>query len=294
MQLEPGLHRISMAHYLALPYLNSGACNTILRSSPFHAKYEIDHPDSASVNTANMGTAAHDAILEGVDRIEVIDADSWRTKAAKEARDAALDAGRIPLLPDDAQNVLAMRTAVMEYIKTSEASGVFDQGEAELTIIWDEPNGVRCKARPDWLSADGAFMLHLKTTDASAAPTPWIRRQMASMGYDLVAMFYERGLATLRDQIPGDDGKQPATSVFLIAEQNPPFGCSLVGLSNQMADIASQKVERAITAWGKCLQAGRYPCYPSRIAYAEPTAWQATEAEQDRFTDEELLQGIPL
>ena len=84
------IKQMSMSEYLSLDALSSGVCHTLLTESPYHARFKQENPGAPS-SVSDMGIAIHDGLLEGVDRIVAIDADDWRTKAAKEARDAARD-----------------------------------------------------------------------------------------------------------------------------------------------------------------------------------------------------------
>ena len=284
MTLPAGIHTISMSDYLALKALSAGVCHTILTQSPYHAKFAPWEEASAEMD---VGTAIHSALLEGVDNIVAIEADDWRTKAAKEARDAVRKEGKIPMLARNVAKVQAAVDAAKAYVDGSEITGVFDDGKPEQTIIWNE-GAILCKARPDWLTDSRDVLLHVKTTDGSAEPSSWIRNQLVR-GYDVASAFYERGLCEVIKET------QAPMSVFLVIEQNPPYGCSLVGLSPAMQDLADRKVARGIALWAKCKASGKYPAYAPVIHYAEPFAWQmAEEEEKQMFSDDELSGGIPL
>jgi hypothetical protein len=274
--MKPGIYDMPMGQYLALPYLSSGKCHTLLTCSPLHARYEMDHVGDDANEASDIGTAIHDGLLEGVDRIVALDFTDWRKKEAKELREATRASGKIPLLAHKAVLVKDCIEAAQAYVAKSDLATIFAAGKPEQTIIF-EHDGVKCKARPDW---NGQFCLHVKTTQGSAQPDAWIRSQLTNAGYDVAAAFYE--LATEREQ------------VFLVIEQAPPFGCSLIALTPAMQAIAAAKVARAIATWRECERSGKWPCYPSSIQYAEPTQWQMAQAEEDMLTAEELKDGIPL
>ena len=278
-ELSPGIYDLSMPEYLRLKLLSSSLCNLLLEKSPYHARYAMDHRDEDDSNDAsNTGTAIHDALLEGVDRIVAVDAENWRTKAAREARDAAQAAGKIPLLAHAVEFIHEAVDAAKAYIERSQIAGVFETGNPEQTLIF-EHDGVKGKCRPDWLT--GEMCLHVKTTKGTAQPDAWIRGMLTNMGYDIATAFY--GLATDTEQI------------FLVIEQARPFGCSLIGLSPAMADIARSKVARAIAIWRECEKSGKWPCYPTQVCYAEPTGWQLSQAEeQQALSEQELSEGISL
>jgi hypothetical protein len=280
-----------MAEYLKARGLSASVCNQLLQYSPFHARYWQAADTQDDTAASDMGTAIHSALLEGVDAIVALDFKDWRTNAAKEARDAARTAGKIPML---AHKVAALEMAVgaaKHFIVGSELAGVFDSGEPEATLIWQE-GALTMKARPDWLSADRSLMLHVKTTAGSANPDSWIRNQLTPMGYDLALAFYERGLNAVTES--------PCIikSVFLVIEQEPPHGCSLVGLDPASLDLARRKADRAIRIWEQCKRTGKYPAYPNRICYAEPLPWDAARFEEKEmsqpFSEKELAGGIPL
>lgn len=287
--LPVGIHDgVKMQDYLLHRGLSASKIHTLLTQSPRHAVTDTGgEPSDAS----DMGMAIHDGLLEGIDRIAAIEADDWRTKAAKEQRDAARADGRIPMLARKVAQVEAAITAAKSFIETTELAGIFTRGKPEQTAIWNEGELI-CKARPDWLTDERDVILHVKTTQGSAEPSSWIRNQLVSNGYDLASEFYARGLAEFAG-IGFNDFK----SVFLVIEQNEPYGCSLIALSPAMADLASRKVDRAINIWRECKRTGKYPAYSSQIHYAEPLPWHLAEQEEKEltaFSEHQLEGGIPL
>lgn len=270
-----------MGEYLQLPYVSSSLLNAVLTRSPHHALYEQEHREQDAAEASDFGVAIHSALLEGLDVIVPVDADSWRTNAAKDARALARSQGKIPLLVGKVPLILSAVRAASEFIVGSELAGVFDSGKPEQTVIWDEARfrekwggnpatPLLCKARPDWLTDE--WIIHVKTTQGSAQPESWIRNQLVPLGYDVAACFYERP--------PEMEGRQ---SIFLVIEQQEPHGCSLVALSPAMHEIASGKVDRALATWARCVQTGKWPGYDSRIHYAEPAAWQLAREEEQRL-----------
>jgi hypothetical protein len=97
-------------------------------------------------------------LLGGDEAIVFIDAPDFRTKAAREARDAARATGRIPMEDGDPP-------------------------------IWG-------RARPDWLADDRRVIVDYKTAK-NADPIKWIKSAMLPGGYDIQAAWYLRGLANL-------------------------------------------------------------------------------------------------
>jgi hypothetical protein len=269
MITQPGIYTVSHADYHAdpclTPSLSSSVAKTLLSRSPMHAR--MMHPKlnptyvNAESSRFDLGAMAHAMLLEDdTSKLVSIDADDWRTKAAKEARDEARAAGKLPVLARHAADLLRMVSAARTFLSGSELKDF--EWEAERTVVWQE-DGIWCRSRPDWLSTGRDVILDYKTTD-DANPEAFIR-QIARMGYDTQAAFYSRGLQAVGSS---------ATFAFLAQEIEPPYARSLVALSNTYLEIARVKVERAIKTWAYCLRNDDWPAYTDRILYAEPPQWE--------------------
>lgn len=272
-----GIYRISADEYHAdpcpAPSLSSSLANVILRRSPLHARmmHPKMNPDYRPVDSSrfDLGTMAHAMLLEDDgSKLVTIEADDWRTKAAKEARDAARAEGKLPILAKHAGDLGRMVHAARKFLDTSELKDV--EFEAERTVAWNE-HGTWCRARPDWLSDSRDIILDYKTTD-DANPDAFIR-QIGRMGYDTQAAFYRQGVRTAVDCDP--------TFVFLAQEIEPPYACSLIALSNAYMMIAEDKVQKAIKTWAYCLKSNDWPAYSNRILYAEPPAWELAKFQAE-------------
>lgn len=310
--MTPGIHQCSMQEYLNLRALSSGLVVTLDRFSPAHARWQQDHPeDNEASSRSDLGTAVHDALLEGTDRIVSVDAADWRTKAAKEARDFARLEGKIPLLAHKVAQVQAAVTMATGFIELSELGGLFSAGEAERTLVWSEESfervkdtpdilnpaikykteqlcGILLKARPDWLSHTMKVCCHVKTSEGSVAPGPF-SRTVDNMSYDTMIAFYERACEAV--------GLAGYRHVILAIEQDGPHGCALYDLSPAKATIAHARVQRAIDTWQECVASGHFPAYDRRVHSLEPKPWDlaAEEAIQHQaFTAGEMASGIPL
>jgi len=168
--------------------------------------------------------AAHLAVLEPerqADSIVLIEAGDYRTTKAREARDTARAAGLVPLLPYQFDIVRAIAGSIRAHPIASEA---FRGGEAEVTLIWFDPEtAVPCKARPDYLPAHVRWIVDLKTA-ASANPRSW-RDQAYRLGYHARAAWYLDGAATVL-------GQAPEEYWFVIVEKEPPYLVSVVSFDN--------------------------------------------------------------
>jgi hypothetical protein len=254
--------------------LSSSIANILLEQSPLHAW--LAHPrlnpnyKPEQDSRFDLGSAAHMMLLEkSEERIVRVEAEDWRTKAAKEARDAAQAAGKYAVLERQYADIKEMCDAARKFIATTELAGILDDGDPEHTLVWQDGE-VWCRARPDIMSKDRKILLDYKST-ASAAPGVF-SRQIGRMGYDCQAEFYSRGIEVLTGALPA--------FVFLAQEITPPYACSLVSLSNSYRFVGQTKVSKAQELWSKCLKTDSWPAYNTRIHWAEPAPWDLTQAEE--------------
>jgi hypothetical protein len=283
--LNAHLLPLTAAQYHADPSLKPSLSNSIAQilidQSPAHAW--LAHPRlnpnyMAEENSRfDLGSAAHMMLLEKrVDGIVIIDAPDWRTKAAKEARDAARANGQLPVLRYQFEKMEQMSIAARQFIDTTELAGILETGSMEQTLLWEE-DGTFCRCKPDILSADKHIVLDYKSTD-NAEPEAFIR-QIGRMSYDLQSEWYVRGVKKLTNFEP--------VFVMLAQEITAPYACSLVALSNAYREVGKVKVSRALAIWNKCVRDNAWPAYSTRISYAEPSPWQVIEEmETEVATDD--------
>jgi hypothetical protein len=103
--------------------------------SPWNPLYE---PEAKT--EFDIGVAAHLAVLEPsrqADSIVLIEAGDYRSMKAREARDAARAAGKVPLLPYQLDIVRAIAGSIRAH---PIAGAAFAGGEAEVTLTWQDPD----------------------------------------------------------------------------------------------------------------------------------------------------------
>jgi hypothetical protein len=249
------------------PTISRSFIHTMIQRSPWHAwaqhpRLNPEYVTPEGEAKFDLGTAAHALFLEGRDLVEVIFADDWKTKAAKEARDLARAHGRIPLLEDQYIRVLEMLTAL-----DAQMPDGFFQGEKEVTVVWRDRD-VLCRARPDSYDSDLGIIDDYKTTSKSAEPAAW-SKSMLSGGFDLQAAFYMRAT-----------GATPFR--FLVQETFEPYAVQTFELAPDALALANRKIDWALDTWKACVEADHWPGYPSRTAFVTLPPW----AEQQWFDRE--------
>lgn len=278
--MKPGLHTLGEREYHAdpcpEPSLSSSLARTLITHSPLHAwtQHPKLNPDFEPEESAifDRGKAAHALLLEGEDRMVVIDAEDYRKKEAQVQRDGARAEGKHPVLKAQYPAILRMREVALEKIAACRdfPFSAFADGQAEATAIWQEKNAW-CRARFDKLAPDRRFIFDYKSTAASANPEAWVRT-MLGMGGEMQGAFYLRGNAAT-------GGPEDAKFVFIVQEVSPPFACCLIGLPPAFVALGADKVALAIAVWKDCMATNAWSCYPNRICWVDPPPWALSQWE---------------
>lgn len=246
--LKPGAYDgISNADYHADPALGSTTLK-LLASPGGPAKWKATRGFIEHKPAFDLGTAAHSILLEN-DRsnIEVVNADSWRTKAAKKARDAAYAAGKTPLLAADVALAERMAEAVMAHPVARRA---FVDHVAEQSLFWEE-DGLMLKCRPD--ARIKGLAVDFKTS-FTANPGDFGKRSY-DLGYYISAAHYQDGIkAVLGEVLP---------FVFVQVEKEYPFLVSVVELDKDALDWGRIQADRAKRIYRECMEKDEWPGYPA-------------------------------
>ena len=271
---KPGIYNISSEEYQGDPVIEPSLSRSIIKNliydTPAHAW--INHPrlnpnyQNKENEKFDLGTATHSLLLEGNDNLTIIEADDWRTKAAKELRDQARENGKTPLLTSQYEETLIMvNVAEQQIIECSELgiTNLQTNGDIELSYVWKE-NETWLRIRPDWTSKDRKLIIDYKTISSSANPHD-IARHVVTMGYDIQAAFYSRGIKAVEDIEP--------KFIFIFQETEEPYLCSFITLPPQFMEMGKQKVEYGIWLWKECISRGKWPGYPQKVCWIDPPDW---------------------
>lgn len=247
---------------------SSGARKLLPPSCPALYRWELDNGE-APKRHFDIGSAAHQIVLGSGPEIVVVDAENYRTNAAKAARDDARAAGRVPLLPDEHAQVTAMAAALRRH---PVAAALLDPagGRAEQTLIWrDAATGVMRRARLDWLPAprgQGRVIIPDYKTCVSAEPDE-LARAVHRHGYHQQGDWYLAGAQAL--DLAGDD----AVFVFICQEKTPPYIVTVVELDATAMRIGKSRNRRALAIYRHCTESGQWPGYTDDIALLSLPPW---------------------
>lgn len=272
-----GVHTIDAVDYHAdqidsqRPSLSASIAHILVAQSPKHAwtAHPRLNPDFERVDEQKFdrGTIAHSLLLDQSREVAIIEANDWRTKAAKEDRDEARAGGKIPLLWEQWRDVEAMVRAVREQVETFDAQPpLLADGKPEQTIVWEE-DGVVCRARLDWLRDDFYAIDDLKTSGRSVRREQF-SRNLYGLGYDLKAAFYLRAVRSLNTNLE-------TAFRWINVETSPPYAVSVVQATPELLTVGEAKVEFAISLWRECMALDFWPAYETSVVPADPPpAWE--------------------
>lgn len=221
----------------------------------------------------DVGKAFHTAVLGDGGEIVTVPFDSWRSKDARDMRDAAYEVGAIPLLFADAEAILEMAAAVKAH---DVAPLLFQGGTPEVSAFWvDETTGVKCKARFDYLpekQPERRLIVPDLKSAVSADPGEF-SRAAARYGYLLQQEHYS---SALRHLGMDDD---PAF-LFVVVEKEPPY---LVNVGQFAGDddrrLSAAALEKALRLYRDCLEADHWPGWPGVTDLSLPT-WHLYALEE--------------
>ena len=243
----PGFYPdIDEAEYHADPASLSVSGAKLILKAPALFRHRMDNPEHKDV--FDIGTAAHALVLGVGAPLEVVEADSWRTKEARAAKDAAREAGKTPLLAADHARVMAMADVLSSHRL---AMRLLSDGQAEVSAYAeDKATGVTRRGRFDWL---GSSVLTDYKTCASADPQDLAGRygSIRKWGYDKQAAWYI--------DLTRDLGHPAAAFAFIFQMKEPPYLVTVAYIDEADLWQARDDNARALEVFRDCTESGVWP-----------------------------------
>jgi hypothetical protein len=276
---KPGVYELSEEDYHTdcVPggsLSSTGARKLLAPSCPALFRHEQLHPKPHK-KAFDFGHAAHQQVLGVGPNIVLIDADDWRTANAQTERDAAYEAGNVPLLEREFETVMAMAHAITAH---PVASALFKPGtgDAEQSLFWTDPDtGIWRRARPDWLRhrGEGRRLAVDYKTCRSAAPAD-VAKAIYDYGYHQQAAWYLDGVLSL-------DLADDAAFLFVFQEKTAPYLVTVAEIDAYALQIARAKNRHAINTYAACVETGHWPAYTDGVELISLPAWaENREAEE--------------
>lgn len=253
------------------PYLTPSIAGVLLTKSPAHARlacpYFKEYAPKAATPAMQFGTLVDELVLGNAERVYVIDAPDYKTKAARADRFAALEAGDIPALMPDYERAVT----IAAYIDQKLTENGIDLGKCDLRrrLFWNSAC-VSLSGEPDVVSHDYAppLVVDIKTTALVPTADNWTRH-VAGMGYDIQAAAYCERLNT-------------DVFFWLVAEVNPPHSVVLHRATPTLLASGQRRWDEAKRIWGECIAADSWPCPDD--GEIDPAPWMISD--EIIFTEE--------
>jgi hypothetical protein len=255
----PGIYDMPAEDYHAdpcpLPSLSSSGARTIVNECP--AVFWHQRQNREPKRVFEIGTAGHLMALEPQlfdAKVHVIAADDYRTKAAREQRDAARAAGITPLLEHEAQMVRDMRAVLWA---DPIASKAFEGGLTEQTLIHkDREFGIWRRARPDYMPPHRRYLVDYKTS--TTADPEAFSKAMLNYGYHMQA-------AWLIDACEALYGERPEKFCFVVQSKQPPHLVSVCWVDPEAIAIGATLNRYACGLFRWCLDHDQWPGFRDDI-----------------------------
>ena len=258
---KPGLYDLAPADYHQDPIpggsLSQSRAKTLLREAgPARFKHYEAIPETKP--EWDLGGAAHSVVLgKGCERLVLIDAKDYKTKAAQEARKAAYADRMTPVLPHQMRQVEDMAEVLSRHKLATETLA----GATEMAMFWQLENGLWLRSQMDAMNPEctGDYKT---TADAS---TWGFARSAWKFRYPLQGAWYRR----LRAWITGD-----WLPYRLVAQETTaPYLVSVWELDPLAIRQGESDMDEAIAIYQQCMESGNWPGYPDEIQTLSPPDW---------------------
>ena len=260
------------------PSLSSSIAKLLLERPPYwawaaHPQLNPEWMPQEPKAAFDIGSAAHALLLEDGAGIEMVEADNWLTKAAKERRDSLRAKGITPILTRDFERTFQMSQVAAAFL--AEYGIDATKTDNECTMIADV-DGVLCRTRAD-IYMPGRI-IDYKTTGLSLDV---FNKQASKFGYDLQAAMYRRVALELGEKCEW---------LFLVQETVAPYPVQLFKPTLEFMEVGTRKFEQALSIWHECMLLDEWPGYPKDIQLVDAMPWDLNELNEEHESN--LLSGV--
>ncbi len=229
----------------------------LLKQTPFHMKYTMEHRGEEDSKALHFGRASHKYILEKDSfynefiQIPVCDR---RTKEGKETYAKFClecdNSGKEPIDVADLEQIKEMSAAIDAYPLARQLL----TGTIEQSFFWtDSETGEKCKVRPDCITEyDGRkYIVDYKTTDSCADGA--FEHSVRKYGYKFQSGMYREGVF----QNTFDD----YGFIFVAQEKKAPYAVRIYFCTDEFINEGYEQFRKAISTYHFCKVNDRWPCY---------------------------------
>jgi hypothetical protein len=255
--------------YHRVDALGSSLLRELIQGSPRHVIERIRNPKPANESQV-LGSALHCAILQPhlfPDKFAVWPGGDRRRKEVKDAYEQFMQnhASKEILSSEQGKQVEGM---VVEIMAHAGARALLQRCIGrELSLFHNDV--VPTKARLD--AYGHGIVLDIKTTRGRASENGF-KHSIAQWSYGIQAAAYQRVLNALN--IPCNH------FVFVVVESEYPHCVGVYELEDEVIDLYSPKVERALQLWAECVAKDEYPAYSQEVVKIGVPAWLRRQLEE--------------
>jgi len=251
MRPKPGIYPgVPFPEYQSWEAINNSVLRKISKQSAAHAKEYMDNPPPPTA-AMSFGSALHARILECdtfPERYLVAPKCDRRTKAGKETYAAFQDAAGDKTILTDAD--YATIQSIAAEIEKHKVIKFVQDGASEVCIVWtDKKTGILCKARLDYIHAERAIMVDIKSTKSAEAGE--FARSVWNYDYHQQFAFYASGWEAAAGDFP--------TCVIVACEKEPPFALAVYELHEDIMRAGKNAWENALKIYAECVKTGIWP-----------------------------------
>jgi hypothetical protein len=260
---------ISPDAYHELPQFNVSTAKVLLDYSPLHAKLRHAKKPTKEID---LGNVAHTLVLGKGKRFEVLDFEDYKTKAAREARDAVRKEGKVPVLGPDFDRAHALAEKLTSQLT---ALDIKLDGQSEVVVTWTEDTlwgPLECRAMLDHVWLDRGVIFDLKTT-SNAAPHA-VERTSESLHYAMQAHAYRRALEALQPDLRGK-----TDFLFAFAETDEPYAVNIARPDGSFRELGERRWQRALLTWAECSKDNHWPAYGTGVNPLRAPEWALKKEE---------------
>jgi hypothetical protein len=260
---------VSPDAYHELPQFNVSTAKIVIDRSPLHAKSQHGKKPTKEMD---LGNVVHTLVLGKGKRFEVLDFEDYKTKAAREAREAVRAEGKVPILGPDYDRAHEIAERIRAEIGSR--SVVLD-GQSEVVIAWTEDTlwgPVECRCMLDHVWLDRGVIFDLKTT-SNASPHA-VERTSENLNYAMQAYAYRRAFELLRPEFRGK-----ADFLFGFVETDEPYAVNVARPDGTFRELGQRRWERAVLTWAECSKDNHWPAYGRGVNPLSAPAWALNKEE---------------
>jgi hypothetical protein len=239
------------------------------RRAPAYYEWKRKNPRETTSPALLFGSLYHTAMLEPellpkIYATVPADAPKKPTRVQREAKKPSIETieaiqwwdrfqdsneGKIIVDAEDITKCHQMREAML---KNAACRNALEQHRlhTEASLFWqDQATGVKCRARPDIIRADGLIVDPKTCQDASEEA---FQRSAWNYGYYRQAAMYLDGWEAV-------SGEKPKAFIFLAQEVEPPFLCRAYVASPSMIEYGRAQLREDLERYAVCEASGIWP-----------------------------------